>query len=223
MDRDRTTRWLFLAGVAGPLLFVLVFLVEGALRPGYDPATTFVSQLSLGDRGWIQIASLLVSGALILAFAVGLRRALDSGPGSRWGPVMVAVVGLGLVIAGIFPTDPAQGYPPGTPPGPTSSYSWRGGIHLVGALFVFGGLPIAAFVFARRFRAIGDGAWAIYSLVTGVAMPAVFVAASAGANGSAGLAGVAGWLQRASIVIGFAWIALLAVPQLRDMRRPLPT
>jgi hypothetical protein len=53
-------------------------------------------------------------------------------------------------------------------------------------------------------------------------MRAVFVAASAGANGSAGLDGIAGWLQRASIVIGFAWIVLLAIRELGEQRRVVP-
>ncbi|NLT28963.1 MAG: DUF998 domain-containing protein [Propionibacterium sp.] len=46
-----------LAGVIGPSLFVLVFLVEGWLRPGYDPAADYVSALSLGERGWVRPSS----------------------------------------------------------------------------------------------------------------------------------------------------------------------
>ena len=207
---DRATRWLLAGGVIGAVLFVVAFLVEGAIRPDYDPARVFVSQLSLGDQGWLQVANFVVSGLLIVAFAVGLRRVIASGPASRWGPVAVGFVGLGLVISGIFVTDPALGYPPGTPPGLTPSPSGHGMVHLLGALFVFGGLPIACFIFARRFRAAGDRGWSLYSIASGVGMLAVFVAANAGANGAAGLGDVAGLLQRVSIAIGFAWIAVLA-------------
>jgi hypothetical protein len=43
----------------GPALFVLVFTLEGWLRPGYDPLAMYVSALSLGPSGWIQITQLL--------------------------------------------------------------------------------------------------------------------------------------------------------------------
>jgi hypothetical membrane protein len=39
------------AGIIGPVLFVLVFMTEGFLRPGYDWLKTFISALSLGPRG----------------------------------------------------------------------------------------------------------------------------------------------------------------------------
>ena len=43
----------------------------------------------------------------------------------------------------------------------------------------------------------------VYSTASGLGMFGFLVAAIVGVNGSAGLDGVAGWLQRASIVIGF--------------------
>ena len=111
------------AGVVGPVLFVAVFLVEGAIRPGYDPVRLQVSYLSLGERGAIQVASFLVTGVLLGAFAIGLRRRLSAagGRGARGVPIAVGALSLGLLIAGVFSTAPAFGYPPGTPDGfPTS-------------------------------------------------------------------------------------------------------
>ncbi len=32
--------WLLAGGVVGPLLFIVVFLIEGATRPGYIPGAT---------------------------------------------------------------------------------------------------------------------------------------------------------------------------------------
>lgn len=208
MTREETTRRLLACGVIGPTLFVLAFLIEGAIRSGYDPGRVFVSMLSLGDQGWVQVANFLVSGSLIVGFAVGLRRVMRSGPGCRWGPILVGGVGLGLVIAGIFAGDPGMGYPPGTPLGPAQSSSWHASVHFIGAIFVFVGLPLASFVFARRFQSERDPAWALYSLGSGLGMFVVFVTARDANGGDP--AGVAGWLQRASIVIGFAWIVLLA-------------
>lgn len=206
-----STGLLLAAGVIGPPLFVLAFLVEGATRPGYDAFRTFVSQLSLGPDGWTQIANFVLTGVLFIAFAFGLRRRLTPGRGATWGPRLIGVVGLGLVIAGLFVTDPALGYPPGTPAGLTDAPSGHGSIHLLGAVLVFGGLPAAAAVFFRRFGTLeGRSGWRAYSLATAVGMLAFFVAANVAAS-SESLRPIAGLLQRASIVTGWAWIALLAV------------
>jgi hypothetical membrane protein len=211
VDRDQATRRLLTCGVAGPVLFMVAFLVDGAVRPGHDPATTPVSQLLLGDQGWLEIVNFIVSGLLISTFAVGLRRVLTTGTGSRWGPIMVGAAGIGLMMAGVFMPDPAFGYPPGTPPGATQSYSGHATVHLLAALLVFGGLPIACVILARRFRATRSAAWSGYSLVSGLGMLLLFVFYAAGAGGAGGLEAVAGWLERASIMIGFAWVALLAI------------
>ena len=67
---------LLYAGLVGPLLFIVVFLIEGATRPGYNPWTMFVSQLATGPGAWVQIANFLVFGFLALCFAAGLRWAI---------------------------------------------------------------------------------------------------------------------------------------------------
>lgn len=52
------TETLLIAGVGAALVFVAVLLIEGALHR-YDPTYHTGSELSLGDRGWIQIANFL--------------------------------------------------------------------------------------------------------------------------------------------------------------------
>ncbi len=65
---------------------------------------------------------------------------------------MIALVGLGFILAGIFTTDAAQGYPPGTPEGPSVTTTWHGLLHVfTGAFPVFGALPLACLVMARTF------------------------------------------------------------------------
>ncbi len=220
MGRRDATRWLLACGAVGPPLFVIVFLVEGATRPDYDPAHDFVSLLSLTEQGWMQVANFIVSGLLIVAFAVGLHRALVTGRGSRWGPFLVGLVGLGLVFAGVFATDPAQGYPPGTAPGLPPTNSWHANVHFLASSFVFIGLPLASFVLARRFRAEAEPIWAAYSVVSGILMVvligATFIAAS-GPESSTTSGGVAGLLQRASIVSGFLWLTLVALKTVREL------
>jgi len=203
-------RRLLACGVAGPLLFIAVFLVEGATRAGYSAWRHYVSLLSLGELGWVQVASFLACGALVVCFAVGLRRVLSSGRGATWGPILLAVFGISLIGAGVFPTDPARGYPPGAP----ATISATGAIHMLISLFAFVSLPAACLVLARRFA--GDPAWrgwGPYSVATGILVIVFFLATDVVAN--LGPDSPTGLVQRITIVLGWGWIALLALKLLR--------
>ena len=206
---DRT---LLAAGVVGPLHFIVVLLIEGATRPGYSAWRHFVSQLSLSDQGWEQIANFVVCAVLCLAFAVGLRRALGGGTGATWGPILIGLFALGLLTAGSFATDPALGYPPGTQG--TAHQTLHGTIHGLAGLVAFASLSAACFVLARRFaRDPAWRRWGPYSVVTGIIVAASFVVSNTTAvfdmigtlpNAPTGL------LQRIGIILGWGWIALLA-------------
>jgi hypothetical protein len=195
--------------IAGPL-FVAVSLVEGAARDGYDPLRHPVSSLALGDSGWVQTANFVVAGLLTLAFAFGLRRALRPGRGSTWGPLLVGVWAIGLLGAGVFPTDPVSGYPPGTPD-QLLRHSWYGFLHDLFSLPAFVALGAACGVFFRRFAVRGERGWAIYSAITGVVFASAFVLASAGFGQAEGLVDLAGLFQRIAVIVGFGWLTLLAV------------
>ncbi len=88
---------------AGPL-FVVVFVIEGALRPDYSPVRQPLSSLSIGGPGWMQMANFLVTGLLVVAFALGLQQC---GKG-RWLPILVGLIGVGLIGASVFTCDPIQ-------------------------------------------------------------------------------------------------------------------
>src|SRR5690554_81317 len=103
---NRNERFMLIGGaLAGPL-YVIVALIQAFTRPGFDLTRHSVSLLSLGDLGWIQIANFVLSGLLVIAGAVGLRRTMDAGSGSVWGPRLIAAYGLSLIGAGIFVADP---------------------------------------------------------------------------------------------------------------------
>lgn len=206
--RNKVDRLLLAGGMIGPILFSIVFIIEGATRPGYDAWLQAVSSLSLSDQGWEQIANFLVCGLLLVGFGIGLRRALPTGRGSTWGPLLVAIAGLGLVCAGIFVTDPAQGYPAGTPSGPAVVSTLHGTLHFaLGATGFFGMLPIASFVLARYFAGrAGWNGWAAYSIVTGLLMYVSFVGfIMVGIH-----SGPAGLYERVAISIGMLWLVFLA-------------
>ncbi|WP_238011778.1 DUF998 domain-containing protein [Dactylosporangium sp. AC04546] len=165
------TRPLLIAGaVAGPL-FLVVVLIQAYSHDGFDPARHPLSSLVLGDQGWVQVANFFVCGLLSLAGAVGLRRA---GAGT-WGAVLVGAGGAGLLVAGLFQTDPINGYPVGT----ADTVTWHGTVHSMGP-GVAGLAGLAAFVvFARRFARQGERGWLAWTIATPVAVIAADVASFA--------------------------------------------
>jgi hypothetical membrane protein len=162
----------------------------------------------------MQAANFVITGLLLLAFAIGLRRALRPFGGAVWGPLLIGSAGIGLIGAGIFTADPLNGYPPGTPLVPTVR-TVHGSLHDLFGIPVFLGLPIACFVFSRRFARLSERGWAAYSALSGLMMLVTFVLAAMGLNQMPGFADFAGLFQRLSIACGWIWITLLAVHMLR--------
>jgi hypothetical protein len=151
----RVTRSLLGYGVIAGPLYVVVALVQALLRPGFDLMRDDASLLSNGSLGWIQIANFVVTGAMVVACAAGVHRALKSGLAAIWAPRLLALYGLGLVAAGLFVADPMNGFPPGTPAGRPVSMSLHGTLHIAAAGIAFLCLIAACFVLARRFATLG--------------------------------------------------------------------
>lgn len=221
MGDDRpTTRYLLACGLA-PVLFTVVILLDGATRPGYAPLHHFASELSLGERGWIQITNFIATGLLTLGFAAGLRRALPSGRGSAAAPLLTAVFGLCLIVAGVFSTDPLYGYPAGSN---ASRHTVHGLIHDANAVPCFAALAALQFVLASRFaREPGGRLWMWYCVATGVLVVVTFavtgqLAAAAQQTGTLAIS-MHGLWQRVTIVAGFGWFGVLAVRLLRHAAR----
>jgi hypothetical protein len=82
---------------AGPLLMITV-LIDGATRPGYSTTRHGVSQLGLGERGWLTQLAFIISGALFAAFAVALFRLVRSASfGTVWQQLLPVVDQFGSV------------------------------------------------------------------------------------------------------------------------------
>ncbi|GAA1563638.1 hypothetical protein GCM10009789_15940 [Kribbella sancticallisti] len=203
-----TLRTLLAAGlVAGPL-YTAVWLGQAATREGFDITRHPASLLANGGPGWIQTANFVIAGILSIAAAVGLRRAIV-GRGSRWAPRLVGAYGVGLLLAAIFPADPAAGFPAGTP-ADYAEISTRGMGHFVAGSIGFTGLIAACLVMAAHYRSTGRTGWARYSTVTGVLFLGAFVGLMAGAGKPVTIIafGVA-------IVLGWSWIAAICADHRR--------
>ena len=116
-------RALLAAGAVAAPLWTVAAVTQALTRDGFDLTRHPFSMLANGSLGWIQIINFLVVGALFIAAAAGLRRALHGGGGGIWVPRLVRVVGVGMVAAGVFVADPGDGFPAGTPAGRPANVS----------------------------------------------------------------------------------------------------
>ena len=185
------------------MLFVAVFSVEGALRPGYEVRSTFISALALGPRGPIQIMNFVVLGLMVLLFAAGVRAGFREGKASKAGWVLFAIIGVAFVGSGLFVMDPMWA--------PREAMTTHGLVHqLLGAL-VFSLGPASCFVFWRRFRI--DAPWqsfAPWTLGAGVLSVAAVLFLRVATRMPEVLGGWVGVPQRVALITVLAWMAAFA-------------
>lgn len=190
--------------LTGPF-FVIVVLIEGVLRPGYQPLRQPVSALAIGSRGWIQRVNFLTTGLLALAYVPGLHAALTVYGHPWWPSILVAIFGLGLIGAGAFVTDITGLVWPSRAERTTSGVR-----HDQASFPVFVALVAGSFIFARVFASTGDSGWAVYSAISGVVVAVFFVLAGLGFAFKLNLNPIGGLMQRVSIITGWMWFSLVA-------------
>jgi hypothetical protein len=200
--------------LAGPL-YVVASLTQSFTRSGFDPSRHEWSLLSVGHLGWIQTANLILTGAMIVAGAVGVRRAIGpSGVGGRWAPRLLAGYGVALAAAGVFRPDPADGFPAGTPSGQPAHVSWHGMLHVLCGSVGFACLIAACFVTARYYLRRGRRRAAAGSRAIGIAFALAFAGIAFG-TGNVAITLV----FTAAVIASSAWLTWVAVDLYRGTRR----
>jgi Protein of unknown function (DUF998) len=201
----RVTKSLLGYGVVAGPFYVAASLAEALTRPGFSLAHDDWSLLADGALGWIHILVFVLTGLMVGAAAGGVvrqRRAERVNAASGW---FLGVYAAGLVGAGFFIADPADGFPVGTPPGLTVTPGWHGTLHIVFGGIGFGGLITACLVLAWQFRGLRQPGWAFFSLITAV----LFFAAFAGiATGDASPASILAFTG--AVILAWTWLALVS-------------
>ena len=173
--------------VAGPALFLLTALVFGLFKPKYRPLHNTISELALGQYGYVQTVNFTVSGLLIML--LGLR--LAAMHQHIYGSVAVAVLGAVLLLSAIFRTDPI------TANGSTTT----GKVHNI--LFFIGILGIISAQFVTGFSSLGS-ALGFFSLACGalalLGLPITITRQT-----------YMGLFQRALVSVVMLWVAVLAL------------
>lgn len=145
----RTSQWLALGAVAGPVLLVFAWVVLGLLRQNYAPMRQQISDLGVGANAVPMNGAFVLSGFLLLGGVVGIFQSTwkDVGTKARWVcMVLLALSPLGLVVVGLFTEAPS---------------TWVG--HALGAILIFQapvvGFLVTGFVLWRRPRWRRIGRW----------------------------------------------------------------
>lgn len=197
-----------LAGMVGPLLFLAVFSLEGWLRPGYSPISMFISELSLGTRGWIQVTNFFVYGVLLLIFAVALVWIHNQRDMSLIGPLVIGLIAICLLASGYFATDPSG----------TTVRSTAGLIHSVFGAIAFALMPISCFLFLNSNRY--GGTFNAWTLVAGIIIAVSVILLSIAIRAPSAKELLVPWIgliQRGALVPHMLWLVMLAVETRKNL------
>ncbi len=132
------------SGIIAPIVFVLIFTIEGLFRENYSATKNFISELSIGDRGWIQIANFLIFGFLFFVFNVGLMQEFRKRGLSLTGPILFLILASCYFFSGPFVTDPGTIF--------TQQKSVHGIIHGVLGAMVFLLMTVSSWTFLKLFK-----------------------------------------------------------------------
>jgi hypothetical protein len=191
--RSQRHRLLLATGFGG-LLFIVTYVILGALAPNYNPVRETISALEFTTLSMVQRINFFVFGLLLCAFAVGLRLELDRGRGARLIPLFQFLSGIAVIGDALFIHDP---------------------LHLVCDLIAFNSALLVLFLFAWRFRSdIRWKGWGAYSIVTALLMMA-FLTAFGFANH---VGGPAGAMEKLATATRTLWSALLTAKLLAGGR-----
>ena len=206
------TRSLLGYGVLVGPFYLAVGLIQAFVRDGFDFARHALSHLANGPGGWVQTANFVLSGLMVVAAAVGFARALR--PQSRAASWILGIFGASMLAAAVFPADPVDGFPPGTPEGFPATVSTSGILHFAVGGIGFLALAVSCFVVAVAMRRRQARLMARLSFFSGLAVVAGFFGPMVAPIGP-GIAGI--WF---AVVVGWAWLAIMSVHLYRATPHP---
>ena len=187
-----------IAGLSGPIIFMLAIGTLELSQPGYNPFVTTISGLVWGPHGRVQTAIFIVFGSLVEVFIINLYYAFATRKVYlKLGVLMFLCIGIGFFVVAIFRADPPG--LPRTASGAIHSFA----VGVISALF-----PFACLFLSRSFWK--DICWkgvSVYSIITAL------MAFGLGILGSVtGFREMwAGLYQRIYLLNAFVWIEVVSL------------
>ena len=87
-----------LAGLVVPIFYIVLVSILGQLESGFSHRTDMMSILGgvEGIRGLLFNIGVAITGFLLIAFSFGLHQSINNGTGSKIGPILIALGGVGM-------------------------------------------------------------------------------------------------------------------------------
>jgi hypothetical protein len=181
---------------------LVVLLASAWLLPlvsEYELIGDNISEMVLGDFGWVQTAAFVIAGIGILALAYAIWALTERAWRAVVGSLLIAVYGVGALVVAIFPTEQID----------RASEVWSQGtagtIHVVVATVSFFCAIVAMFLLTWEF--LREARWRPHTswwmmLFPSAALPLFF------AQGEGPRVGL---MQRALVTVISAWLILVAL------------
>ena len=194
-------RFGILCGLSAPLMWASAIILCGSLTPGYSHLTQYISEL--GARGvstelLMRYTGFVPTGLMHAAFAASLYVAFKESKLASVAAALLALNGIGRVVAGLFPCEPGCAVPRVLLSQKLHSLAAGFGFFaLIGAAILWG-------VVARRDKRLGG--LRLYSIATGLLGLLFLLLMSWSAEQRAGT----GLYERLSTGVLSMWVFVLA-------------
>lgn len=127
--------------ILAAILAIVLTIIVHAINPEIDRSWQPVSEMALGNNGWLMNISFVLVASSIVFFILQSGKCYTN-LGGKIGKIFLAISAIGFLLAGFFNTDPAIL--------PQEQATTSGIIHSIGAGFL-GFLVIASLLFAWIF------------------------------------------------------------------------
>ncbi len=210
MKNKKIDLYLAISGILVPIFYLGLVIILGLLEPGYSHMTQMMSILGGvgGIRGFIFNFGISFIGLLIILFSLGLHKNINDKKGSKIGPILLILGGIGLIFSGIFHCNLNC----------TNVILERNFAGIMHVLFAFiAGMCLAIspfFIFARLRK---DPKWKNYSkftLITGIManVPGIIFWITLA---TVRFPAIQGLIQRLGIIFIFIWVGVMSLKMLK--------
>jgi hypothetical membrane protein len=196
-----------LAGVAGPIVFTLAWIIGSIAQDHYSIRREDISALSAltADSPWLMMGGFLIMGACTILLGISLMSLFGGSRRQRIGPGLITLAGLGMMLAGVFRNDCSSALDACKVLVDAGDVSWHHNAHDGVSILVFLALIIAPLVMAGRFLTRPD--WASLRLGSMMISPVLLLLLVL--FGSEAFPSVGGIIERVMILLAMGWLAVL--------------